>query len=438
MISQFDKHLIKLVNILLAVVIVLLPFHAFLTVWGSSLLGHYTALRLWKEALLLVAGLAVLILLARRRNLIKRLARSWLARLVTLYVVINLVWGVAAYYAGNVSLKALAYGELVNLRFFAALLMAWVAASFSSWLINNWRRLVVWPAAGVMLVGLAQWLLLPYDFLRHFGYSDKTIRPFQTIDQDKNFIRIISTLRGSNLLGGYMIIMLSYLGAVFSRSARKWWIVAAVIASMGVLFASGSRGAWLGVLTAGAVLMFLQVSNPRLRRLMMLGGLAMLLVGTTGVLLLRNNDFVQNTFFHTDEHSRSKLSSNAAHFKSSWLAVKEVAVEPLGRGPGTAGPASVYNAGHDERISENYFLQIGQETGWLGLATFLAIYVLTALELLRRRHLLLSRLLLASMAGLTVMALLMHIWTDDTLAYLFWSLAGIVLASSAAKKSRSS
>jgi hypothetical protein len=32
------------------------------------------------------------------------------------------------------------------------------------------------------------------------------------------------------------------------------------------------------------------------------------------------------------------------------------------------------------------------------------------------------------LAGLSVMALLMHIWTDDTIAYLWFGLAGILLA----------
>ena len=40
-------------------ILLLMPFHAFLTVWGASLFGHYTALRLWKEALLALCALGV-------------------------------------------------------------------------------------------------------------------------------------------------------------------------------------------------------------------------------------------------------------------------------------------------------------------------------------------------------------------------------------------
>jgi hypothetical protein len=40
----------------------------------------------------------------------------------------------------------------------------------------------------------------------------------------------------------------------------------------------------------------------------------------------------------------------------------------------------------------------------------------------------LPQILLASLAGITFVNLLSHAWTDDTLAYLWWGLAGIALA----------
>jgi hypothetical protein len=36
--------------------------------------------------------------------------------------------------------------------------------------------------------------------------------------------------------------------------------------------------------------------------------------------------------------------------------------------------------------------------------------------------------LFASFIGLTVVNLFMHAWTDDTLAYVWWGLAGIAMA----------
>jgi hypothetical protein len=45
-----------------------------------------------------------------------------------------------------------------------------------------------------------------------------------------------------------------------------------------------------------------------------------------------------------------------------------------------------------------------------------------------RRRELLSQILFASLIGITFINFLSHAWTDDTLAYLWWGLAGIALA----------
>ena len=94
---------------------------------------------------------------------------------------------------------------------------------------------------------------------------------------------------------------------------------------------------------------------------------------------------------------------------------------------GSAGPASVYNS-HKVRIAENYFVQIGQETGWLGFGLFIAINVLLGQALWRRRSDPLALGLFAALLGLSFINLLSHAWADDTLGLLWWGLAGVALA----------
>ena len=423
-----DVTISSLVATTIAVILLLVPFHAFLTVWASSGVGHYTALRLWKETLLLLAGLGALWLVYRDRQLRETIKSNWLYRFIFLYALVTLVWGAVSYVQGSVTTKAVLYGELLNLRPFVMLSVAMVAASSAPWLYARWQRLVLWPAAGVVTIGLLQYFVLPYDVMKHFGYSANTIWPYETIDHKKSYIRIRSTLRGANLLGAYVIIILSVLGEKLRVRRPHISVVGATIATIIVLFASGSRGAWLGMVAAVVVLGWLRLPSRRAKRGFLLLGMAIVIILSGLVVALRNNDFVQNIVFHTDEHSTSKVSSNSAHVSYSIDAAKEIATEPLGRGPGTAGPAGVYNSGHPARISENYFLQIGQETGWLGLALLIAIFVLIIKNLWQRRTLVLAQVLLASFAGLSVMALLMHLWTDDTVAYLWFGLAGIALA----------
>ena len=67
--AALKYRILSLVTSLVMVIILLMPFHAFLTVWGASLLGHYTALRLWKEVLLLVCIVGTLYLVATDRKI---------------------------------------------------------------------------------------------------------------------------------------------------------------------------------------------------------------------------------------------------------------------------------------------------------------------------------------------------------------------------------
>ena len=83
-------------------------------------------------------------------------------------------------------------------------------AQFADWINSDairtqrlragWSRLVLWPAFVVIVFGLLQALVLPNDFLRHFGYGHATIMPMETINNNKAYIRVMSTLRGANAL----------------------------------------------------------------------------------------------------------------------------------------------------------------------------------------------------------------------------------------------
>ena len=150
---------------------------------------------------------------------------------------------------------------------------------------------------------------------------------------------------------------------------------------------------------------------------------------------LRNNATFDNYLLHTSDKSTASESSNEGHISAFSNGLKQAASEPLGRGIGTAGPASVYNGGK-ARVAENYYIQIAQETGWLGLGLFLVIIFLVARELWFRRKQSLPLILLISFIGIAAVNLVSHAWTDDTLAYLWWGLAGVAIAPPLAKSKK--
>ena len=114
------------------------------------------------------------------------------------------------------------YGLISNLRFLAFFLVTWAVAL-------RMARLRVALAVDGLLAGhrggairIVADFVLPTDFLRHFGYSDATIPAFETINNNHDYVRIASTLRGANPLGAYLLIPISLLSVLLIRNGRNW------------------------------------------------------------------------------------------------------------------------------------------------------------------------------------------------------------------------
>lgn len=437
---NYPNAVIASIAVLTGMIIVLMPFHATLTVWGSQLVGHYTLLRLWKECVLVLLGFGSLYTICTQLQLRQRFFGSTLVRLVAVFLAVQVVWGIMALITHHVTAKALGYGWVSDTRYLVFFLLVWVIASKVPRLYELWPKLVFWPAAAVIVFGLVQYFVLPYDFMMHLGYSAATIFPYEDINHNTHYIRIMSTLRGANPLGAYLVMVLSLLGAVGLK--QKIWrgvlkpanrmralrfgvfALAAVIA----LILTFSRSAWIGFIVSSSVLLWASLSSEKARELIFIGVMACVVLAAGAAFALRNDVTFQNVFLHTQTNSAVATTSNEGHASALQNGLHDLLHEPLGRGPGTAGPASAYNTGHNARIAENYFIQIAQETGWIGLALFVAINLLVAKELWARRSKALSLGLLAGLAGISFIGLLGHVWADDTIAYIWWSLAGLTLA----------
>lgn len=423
----WTSKLATILSWLIAAILVLLPFHALLTTWAGSSFGHLDAWRIWKEILLAAALPFFIWLVWRTPELKKWLTRSWIVRLFGIYVLLHIILGAWVLLHHQVSTTALAYALIINLRFIYFFVFCVAVGTVSTFLKNNWRKILLAPAGVVIVFGLVQKLFLPFDFLKHFGYSSKTIPAYQTVDANLDFRRIQSTLRGANPLGAYLVLLVPALWLGLRKVWGKWLAVSAAAV---VLFFTYSRSGEIGTAIALALLVWWgigkKISGRQIAAL-----LVTLVVAATGfVYIFRNSQLVQDTLFHTSSSSTSSRSSNADRLASMENGARDIIHQPLGRGPGTAGPASARND-HPARIAENYFLQIGQEVGVAGIILFMAINYLIAKELWARRADQLAKILLASLVGITFVNLLSHAWTDDTISYIWWGLAGVAIATPA-------
>lgn len=427
--SALKYTVLSWVSIFTMLILFLLPFHALLTVWGASLIGHYTALRLWKEVLLVISVIGVLYLLLTDHKIRTHTLSRRLVWLILLYILLNIVWGLLALNQHDVTLKALGYGLIVNLRFLVFFMVTWAVALRMSRLRSHWQWIVYWPAMGVAAFGLLQIFVLPHDFLRHFGYGPNTIPAIETINNNPHYVRIASTLRGANPLGAYLLIPISLLTVLLLNPKRRTWLQAGFLVELLiVLFYSFSRSAWIGAALSIAVVLLLSVRTKPSRVVTLSAIAGVVVAGAILTVAFHRSARFENFVFHTQRHSAVKTTSDENHLQALKTNVKDIWHQPLGRGPGTAGPASIYNTCHTPRIAENYYVQVAQETGWLGLGLFLLINAGVAYLLWTRRRDPLALSLLASLIGLTFINLLSHAWADDTLAYVWWGLAGIAMA----------
>lgn len=417
---------------LVAAILVLLPFHALLTTWGGSNFGHLDVWRVWKEILLISAAPFIIFIALSDKSRRRWFIHSPIVNLFRAYVFLYVILGVWAYTHNTVNKTALAYSLIINLRFLFFFVFCAILTSASPFLKNNWRKILLAPAGVVVVFGLIQKLLLPLDFLRHFGYGKNTIPAYQTVDANLEYRRIQSTLRGANPLGAYLVLIIP---AFWPCVKRVWLKYLAFAAGLVILFYTYSRSAEIGTAIALGLL-FWWTSGRKFtpkKVAVVLIGLAIAVAGLAFV--FKNSQVLQDTLFHTSNSSTSQQSSNASRLQAMKNGVSDIVHQPLGRGPGTAGPASTRN-NHPPRIAENYFLQIGQEVGVIGMGLFITINCMVAKLLWTRRSDQLAKILLASLVGITFVNLLSHAWTDDTLAYLWWGLAGIALSPLLAKNKR--
>jgi hypothetical protein len=421
---MFKTKAIKFASCLILIILALIPFQGFLPVYLNSIVGHYTLLRLWAEFLLVVILIIAGYIFFSDSKVRKQIYNSKLIWFIKAFLVVQLIWGIVAYFNHDLSKKALAYGLLLDCRYLIFFVVVWIIALKNKTLLKKVPKTIIYSALVVVGFGLLQIFVLPHNFLSHFGYGPKTIMPYQTINSNSKYVRILSTLRGSNPLGAYLIIPLTMLSAYFLQKKGKLKSALMIVLTLTVLVFSFSRSAWIGALVAMLIVCFYSIRSKKIRTNLTFLLIAVLIIGSLGVYALRNNHKVQNLIFHTQSHSSAKISSDQAHESAVIIGIKEVLKDPVGKGPGSAGPASVYN-NHPARIAEDYYVQIAQESGFIGLALYLIIIGLIGYHFWRERHNTLGLILFASLVGISLVNVFLFAWSDDTLSYLWWGLAGI-------------
>jgi len=390
----------------------------------------------WKEILLAIAS-AIGIIMVSQRGMWRELARDWVFRIIAAYGALHLL--LIGFM--NQGAQSVAAGLAIDLRYIVFFVLCYVLVRLNP----AYRRkmlIVAGVGAGVVIgFGVLQ-LFLPADILSHIGYSRNTIAPYLTVDKNPDYIRINSTLRGPNPLGAYAVIVLGMVASFvvlrwnnIIENSRKFTAVVLGIAAAVVLWVSYSRSALVaGLVAVGLVILIVKFRQIRPRSwiisLAIIGALA------GGLIVQRGSDIVSNVILHENQNGGSRVSSNDDHISSLAEGTAKALEQPLGGGIGSTGSASLL--GDDGLIVENQYLFIAHESGWLGVVLFFALYLLILQRLWRQRKEWVSLGLLASGVGLALIGLLLPVWADDTVALIWWGLAGMSFAAKSSNKRRQS
>lgn len=396
--------------------------HAPLTVWLGSLWPEISLyIKAWKEILLLVA-LAMAIVLVSQARRWRDLFADKLIWLILAYAVLHIL----SLLQWNGWLAATA-GLMIDLRYilyFALVYLAvWLWPRGAGWL----KRLAL--IGSVIVIGFAGLqLLMPYDALKYIGYGEETIRPYTTIDRNYDFIRYQSTLRGPNPLGAYAasvaVIGLAWLISR-GRKVLDWRVGLLSSAAILATYLSHSRSAFIA-LAAGLGIVLLVRYWKQIKPWYWLAA-AVLAVSLLGVgYAARDSYFVSNVLMHEDPEEGNDFNSNDGHLQSLEEGTERMLSEPVGRGIGSTGSASLLS--DKPQIIENQYLLVAHEVGWLGLAIFLSIYFLVMRRLWRLRQDPWALGLFASGIGLALIGVLLPVWVDDTVSLVWWGLVGTILA----------
>jgi hypothetical protein len=283
----------------------------------------------------------------------------------------------------------------------------------------------------VLIFAILQVFVLPNDVLKFLGYNSQTIAPFLTVDQNYDFIRINSTLRGPNPLGAYAVIVITLTVSLIVKIKKsdlvKCWPLIAILSLGGLvaLIYSYSRSAMVAVIVA-ILTVLIAVLYKKISGKIWLLGVGLLLALISGLYLLFGNSYYfSNVFLHENPGSSSLSSSNVEHIGSLQDGFRQLLAQPFGAGIGTTGSASLY--GSQPEIIENQYLFIAHESGWFGLVLFLFIFVSILKKLWQGKDDWLVIGVFASGIGLALIGLVLPVWVDDTVSIIWWGMAAVAL-----------
>jgi hypothetical protein len=413
-----------------------MPLHVFIAQSASLVTG---GLEVWKAAkdVFLVLLVPFLLYLSYRLGLFQNKTFRWLMILGGLYTLIH---GVFVVFDSSDDTYSAIVGSVYNTRLLGYLLLGYLVGSAKEGekYLKYLLTAVVLIASVVALFGVLQYFL-PSDLLTNVGYSlERGVKPLFFIDDRPELPRVMSTLKDPNSLGAYLIIPILLVGfslvknsvneQLFIRPLRREVMLGMLWVMLLALILTFSRGALLGLFISIITLLCIVTGERAWVWIKKYWYLVLIIISifVISVVALRNTAIVQDYVFHAAV-STDQEDPNEKRVILVQDAIDDIVDTPEGSGPGSAGLVAITNP-KGGILTENYYLQIAYEVGWLGFALFVAILSITAYQLSKMASKSpVAAVLLSALMAYLFYALLIHLWSNEALALQWWILTGVVL-----------
>ncbi|MEO5680380.1 MAG: O-antigen ligase family protein [Acidimicrobiales bacterium] len=121
--------------------------------------------------------------------------------------------------------------------------------------------------------------------------------------------------------------------------------------------------------------------------------------------------------------------STGVHLQRSKAALETFIEHPFGRGLGTGANLAERFRVQSRMFSENYYLQVANETGVISVVLFVILVLVVAKRLGAHRHDgdVLAAAWRSAFLGLAVASILLHVWENITVAWPVWIGVGLIL-----------
>lgn len=352
-----------------------------------------------------------------------------------IHFLVLLYWGIALIATALSPVKRAALNDLMTLTLYLLLfaLCARVLRSprFRSWIINIYLHVSLL----VSVYGIRQW---------RFGAAQLAtwVDPESPLSKTT---RVYSYLGNPNLLAGYLLpaVIFSLIAIfVWRGGVRKALAIIMLIVNTMCLVLTYSRGGWIGLLVAMLVAIALLVYWLGLQMSPFWRTWSLpILIGGLGGLLLIAVLFVEPVRLRVLSIFADRQDSSNNFRRNVWDAVFEmIADRPIiGIGPGHNSFNKIYPLYQRPRYTAlsaySIFLEVAVETGFIGLACFLWLIIVTCntallqLRRLRQSENLEGLWLIAAFA--TLVGMLAHgtvdtIWFRPEVNTLWWLMVALI------------